>query len=98
MRTVIVSSDWASAGTSTSNPRPPAAGLTTARILPHASHVYAGYVALWERKQLDLTVEALILNEEWNPLFSNQERGIARKGLTEYGYNFGPPAAGLPQL
>ena len=73
-------------------------GLETARILLHASNVSDGYVALCERKRLDLTVEALILNEEWNPLFSDQERMIARKRLTEYGYNFGPPAAGLPLL
>ena len=68
-------------------------GLETARILLHASNISDGYVALWERKRLDLTVEALILNEECNPLFSDQERGIARKRLTEYGYNFGPAAA-----
>jgi hypothetical protein len=64
-------------------------GLETARILLHASNVSDGYVALWERKRLDLTVEAVILEEEWDPLFSNQEREIARKRLTEYGYKFG---------
>ena len=36
-------------------------GLETARILLHASDVSEGYVALWERKRLDLTVEALVL-------------------------------------
>ncbi len=72
-------------------------GLETARILLHASNVSDGYVGLWERKRLDLTVEALILNEEWNPLFPDQERGIARKRLTEYGSNSRPAAAGLPQ-
>jgi len=61
-------------------------GLETARILLHASNVSEGYVALWERKRLDLTVEALILAEEWHPLFSEQEREIARNRLAEYGY------------
>ncbi|HEX4771286.1 MAG TPA: hypothetical protein VH351_10665 [Bryobacteraceae bacterium] len=61
-------------------------GPETARILLHASNVSEGYIALWERKRLDLTVEALILAEEWNPLFSEPERETARKRLAEYGY------------
>jgi len=61
-------------------------GLETARILLHASDVSDGYIALWERKHLDLTVEALILNNEWYPLFTDQERKIARERLTGYGY------------
>jgi hypothetical protein len=61
-------------------------GLKTARILLHAFNVSDGYVALWERHRLDLTVEALILEEDWHPLFSDQEREIARKRLTEYGH------------
>ena len=63
-------------------------GLETARILLHASDVSDGYVALWERKRLDLTVEALILGSEWQSLFSDQELEIARKRLAEYGYRF----------
>jgi hypothetical protein len=61
-------------------------GLETARILLRASKVSEGYVALWERKRLDLTVEAVILAEEWHALFSEQERQIARSRLAEYGY------------
>jgi hypothetical protein len=64
-------------------------GLETARILLHASNVSEGYVALWERKRLDLTVEAVILAAEWHSLFSDQERDIARRRLAEYGYNIG---------
>jgi len=64
-------------------------GLETARILLHASNVSEGYVALWERKRLDLTVEAVILAPEWHSLFSEQERDIARRRLAEYGYNIG---------
>jgi hypothetical protein len=64
-------------------------GLETARILLHASKVSEGYVALWERKRLDLTVEAVILAAQWHPLFSDQEREIARKRLAEYGYTVG---------
>jgi hypothetical protein len=64
-------------------------GLETARILLHASSVSEGYVALWERKRLDLTVEAVILAPEWRSLFSDEERDIARRRLAEYGYNIG---------
>jgi hypothetical protein len=68
-------------------------GLETARILLRASDVSDGYVALWERSRLDLTVEELSLKIEWQPLFSDEERMIARKRLTQYGYKFGPFAA-----
>lgn len=64
-------------------------GLETARKLLHASKVSEGYIALWERQRLDLTVEALILTPEWHPLFSEEDREIARKRLGEYGYRAG---------
>ena len=63
-------------------------GLETARILLHTLHVSDGYTALWERGRLDLTVEALILQKKWYPLFSDQEREIARKRLEDYEYKF----------
>jgi hypothetical protein len=63
-------------------------GLETAKILLHSSHVSDGYTALWEHGRLDLTVEALILQEKWHSLFSDQERGIAQKRLKDYKYNF----------
>jgi len=73
-------------------------GLQTARILLHASDVSEGYIALWERRRLDLTVEALILAQEWRPLFSDQECEIARNRLVAYGYTFeASPRPGQPQ-
>jgi len=36
-------------------------GLEAARMLIHSTHVSEGYVALWERSRLDLTVEAMIV-------------------------------------
>jgi hypothetical protein len=64
-------------------------GIGTARILLHATNVSEGYVALWERKRLDLTVEALVLSDEWSPLFTHHEQTIARDRLKEYGYKHG---------
>lgn len=61
-------------------------GLETARILLHAPTVSEGYVALWDRGRLDLTVEALMLSTEWDGLFTDAERDIARKRLAEYGH------------
>jgi hypothetical protein len=68
-------------------------GLETARILLHALHISEGYLALWERNRLDLTVEALILAPEWHSLFTEQERDIARGRLAEYGYKVGEAAS-----
>ena len=62
-------------------------GVETARRLIHSPRVSTGYTALWERNRLDLTVEALISeNQKWHPLFSADELAICRKRLTQYGY------------
>ena len=68
-------------------------GLETARYLLNASTVSDGYTALWERGRLDLTVEAMILQPEWQPLFSERERQIAADRLRQYGYAESPPNA-----
>lgn len=62
-------------------------GLQTARLLIHSANVSEGYTALWERKRLDLTVEAVIHdNPKWHPLFSEEELAICKKRLMEYEY------------
>jgi hypothetical protein len=68
-------------------------GLETARILLHASNVSEGYVALWERKRLDLAVEFVILAQEWRGLFSDEEREIALRRLADYGYKPNMPGS-----
>lgn len=68
-------------------------GLATARYLLHVTTVSDGYTALWERKRLDLTVEAVVLEEKWATLFSDAERAVAAARLREYGFT-GP----LPDL
>ena len=45
-----------------------------------------GFTKLWELKALDLSLEAIILEEEWKDLFSDEERAKAKKRLTDYGY------------
>lgn len=61
-------------------------GIETAKILLHSCTVSDGYTALWERGRLDLTVEALILDPQWNELFTDEERRIARNRLIDYGF------------
>ena len=60
-------------------------GVETAHILLASTSVSDGYTALWERKRLDLTVEALVLEEDWG-LFSEVEVRTARVRLEQYGY------------
>jgi hypothetical protein len=58
----------------------PAGSFTLRRPLP-------GFTSLWERKRLDLTVEAVILEEtKSHPLFTEEEIEICRKRLRGYGY------------
>jgi hypothetical protein len=63
-------------------------GLETARRFLHSPDYAPGFTKLWERKRLDLTVEAVILQEaKWHPLFTPEEIEICRKRLKEYGYS-----------
>jgi hypothetical protein len=65
-------------------------GVATARQLLHSPQVSDGFTALWERRRLDLAVEAVVLRPEFDTLFSDEEREIARERLASYGY--GTPA------
>lgn len=62
-------------------------GLETARRLLASSSVSDGFVALWERGRLDLTVENVILKPEFAGLFSDANRDLAHARLEEYGYS-----------
>jgi hypothetical protein len=62
-------------------------GVATAKQLINDPQPSAGYTALWERTRLDLTVEAVVIDEQrWHCLFSDDELARARKRLSEYGY------------
>jgi hypothetical protein len=61
-------------------------GLASARTLLHTPAVSEGFTALWERGRLDLTVEARVLEPEFESLFSEEERRIARERLRQYGH------------
>jgi hypothetical protein len=60
--------------------------VATAKALLHAPKASDGFATLWERGRLDLSVEALVLQNRWRPLFTDDERAIARKRLHQVGY------------
>ena len=61
-------------------------GLSTAKQLLNTTGVSDGFTALWMAKRLDLTVEAHVLEPEFQSLFTPDELVIARSRLSEYGY------------
>jgi hypothetical protein len=67
-------------------------GYQTARTLINADQASDGYTALYELKRLDLTVEALVVeNLQWRKLFTDDEIKKAERRLTDYRYNFKRP-------
>lgn len=61
-------------------------GLDTARRLLHAPGVSDGFTTLWEKGRLDLSVENRVLDPRFRPLFTDDERRIARERLKQYGF------------
>lgn len=61
-------------------------GAETARYLLDTDKVSDGYSALWRLGRLDLTVEAVVLDKKWWPLFTATQRRTAIQRLTDYGF------------
>jgi hypothetical protein len=62
-------------------------GLATAKALINAQKPSDGYTALYERGRLDLTVEAVVVeNTIWHSLFTKEELDKASKRLLAYAY------------
>lgn len=61
-------------------------GLQAARQLILKEGGTYGFEVLWENKRLDLSVEALVLQPEYEALFSDEERMLCRNRLEEFGY------------
>jgi len=60
-------------------------GLDTAKYLINSSKPSDGYTNLYERGRLDLTVEAMVIeNAKWHGLFLPEELAKARKRLSDY--------------
>jgi hypothetical protein len=61
-------------------------GLSAAKMLLAAAKPSDGFTKLWESGRLDLSVEAYVLREEFAPLFTEEERLIAKSRLEQYGW------------
>ena len=66
-------------------------GVATAKQLLSGPVAQSGLTTLWELCRLDISMEALVVRERWEPLFSDEERQAARDRLSAYGYD---PASG----
>ncbi len=61
-------------------------GLATAKRLLHATATSDGYARLRDAGRLDLTVEAYVLREEYQALFTPEELNLARDRLEYFGH------------
>jgi predicted HNH restriction endonuclease len=57
-----------------------------------------GFTSLWKLGRLDLTVEALVLREDYESLFNEDERQIVRDRLKEYGFEVDESRLIFPKL
>lgn len=62
-------------------------GLETARQLLRTPTPSDGFVKLWEKRRLDLSVEYHVLLPQYRELFDPEEREIARRRLRDYGFD-----------
>ena len=62
-------------------------GVTAAKRLLRTTEHQSGLTRLYELGRLDISAEALVLQERWKVLFSNEERRQARERLRDYGYD-----------
>lgn len=46
-----------------------------------------GFTTLWEASRLDMSLEAAVLLPWYEPLFTSAQRSIARRRLTEHGFD-----------
>lgn len=69
-------------------------GLEAAKMLLHTNTPSDGFTTLWEHHRLDLSVEYHVLLPQYAPLFTDEERAIARRRLEQYDFTAFPPQQG----
>ena len=62
-------------------------GVAAAKRLLRASPAQTGLTKLWELGRLDISMESLVVQERWRPLFSDAERQTAWERLNAFGYD-----------
>lgn len=63
-------------------------GFATAIHYIHLPNATSGFTKLWEKKRLDLSVEALILQPQWYMLFDEADLRRAYGRLSDFHFNF----------
>lgn len=61
-------------------------GVAAAKQLISKDGGTEGFAKLWEHGRLDLSVEAHVLKDEYNELFTEDERTMCRERLIAFGY------------
>ena len=61
-------------------------GVETAKRLLAKQEIQAGLIKLWELKLLSQSMEALVIQERFKPLFTDAEIAEARRRLEELDY------------
>ena len=64
-------------------------GVAAAKKLLNTASPSSGFTRLWEECRLDLSVEALVVQEPWDSLFTDGELEEARQRLDDLGYDWG---------
>jgi hypothetical protein len=62
-------------------------GLQAARTLLRDPGIPEGLSELYLRKRLDISMEALVLEERWQELFTDAERATAEERLRQLGFH-----------
>jgi hypothetical protein len=62
-------------------------GVEAAKRLLAKNDVQSGLMKLWNCGRLDLSMEALVIDPRFQPLFSEEEIAIARERLEAHDYN-----------
>ena len=62
-------------------------GLAAAKQLLSGHTPAAGFDRLWKEDRLDISVEALVLQDPWRNLFTETELEEARRRLKDLGYS-----------
>ena len=61
-------------------------GVAAAKRLLEGEHISDGLTRLWQECRLDISMEALILQEPWRSLFTDEELEKARQRLKDLDY------------
>ena len=61
-------------------------GVQAAKALLHSTRYPEGLTTLWRCSCLDISMEALVINEPWRQLFTEDEISVAEKRLNDLGH------------